>query len=92
MAAIGKESNKLEEVEKGGVPDAGDAYTAYPDPRRDEWAMRILPILRTMPLCDLMERSGLSRRALQMIRAGRRPSLQNCKRLSEIAYGSDDNL
>jgi hypothetical protein len=34
---IGKESNKLEEVEEQGVTDAGDVYTEYPNPRRDEW-------------------------------------------------------
>jgi hypothetical protein len=35
---IGRESNKLEEVEEGGVPSASDVYTVYDDPRRDEWA------------------------------------------------------
>jgi hypothetical protein len=34
---IGKESNKLEEVEEGGVADAGDVYTEYPrSAARDE--------------------------------------------------------
>jgi hypothetical protein len=40
---IGKESNKLEQVEEGGVPDADDVYTEYPDPRRDDWETKILP-------------------------------------------------
>jgi hypothetical protein len=74
---IGKESNKLEEVEEGGVPDVSDVYAEYPDPRRDEWATRVLPSLRAMPIRELMQRSGLSRRALQMIRAGRNPSPAN---------------
>jgi|SRR5580700_1265259 hypothetical protein len=74
---IGKESNKLEEVEEQSASDAADVYTEYPDPRRDEWTTEILPILRTIPLRELVERSGLSRRALQMIRAGRRPNPQN---------------
>ncbi len=78
---IGKESNKLEEVEEGAVSDAGDAYTEYPDSQRDEWAAEILPQLKAMPMRELMERSGLSRRALQLIRAGRRPSVQNQQRL-----------
>jgi hypothetical protein len=74
---IGKESNKLEEVEEGSVPDAGDVYTEYPDPRHDEWATEILPGLKAIPMTELMERTGLSRRALQMIRAGRRPNSEN---------------
>jgi hypothetical protein len=39
----GKESKRLEEVEAGGLPDARDAYTEYPDPRRDKWSAAILP-------------------------------------------------
>jgi len=74
---IGKESNKLEDVVEGSAPDAGDVYAEYPDSRRDEWSTKILPMLRSTPLPELIERSGLSRRALQMIRAGRRPSRQN---------------
>jgi len=79
---ICKESNKLEEVEEGSVPDAGDVYTEYPDKRRDGWATAILPRLRAMPLPELIRRSGLSRRALQMIRGGRRPNANNAKLLS----------
>ena len=52
-------------------------YTEYPDPRRDEWATMILPKLKAMSTRELMEKSGLSERALQMIRAGRRPSSRN---------------
>ncbi len=47
---IGKQSNKLEEVEEGSAPDAGDVYTEYADPRRDEWATTILPRLKAMPI------------------------------------------
>ena len=44
-----------------------------------------LPILKAMPMEELMERSGLSRRALYMIRAGRRPQLENVANLKSIA-------
>ena len=74
---IGKESNKLEEVEEGAIPDVGDVYTEYPDTRRDEWATQVMLALKAMPMSELMRRSGLSRRALQMIRAGRRPNAKN---------------
>ncbi|MGB9650707.1 MAG: hypothetical protein WCB01_02800, partial [Candidatus Cybelea sp.] len=81
---IGKQSNKLEEVEEGSAPDAGDVYTEYADPRRDEWATTILPRLKAMPIQELMLRSGLSRRALQMIRAGRRPNQANRRVLAKV--------
>lgn len=82
---IGKESNKLEEVAKGSVADAGDVYTQYPDPRRGEWATKILPLLKAQPLQELMRASGLSRRAIQMIRAGRTPNPRNEISLRRIA-------
>jgi hypothetical protein len=81
---IGKESNKLEEVAEGSVPDAGDVYTEYPDSRRDEWTVNILPKLKARPMGELMQQSGLSRRALQMIRRGRRPSARNQSKLARL--------
>jgi hypothetical protein len=82
---IGKESNKLEEVAEGSLPDADDVYTEYLDPRRDERATRILPKLKAITLRELTEKSGLSERALQMIRAGRRPNKRNRALLTHIA-------
>ena len=73
---VGKESNKLEEVEEQSLLDPGDVYTEYPDPRRDEWATKILPRLKAVPLRELMQRTGLPRSTLQAIRAGRRPHPQ----------------
>ena len=85
FAYIGKESNKLQEVEEGGVPSESDVYTVFVDARRDEWAVKWLPILKAMPMAELMEGSGLSRRALYTIRAGRRPRLENAAILKSIA-------
>ncbi len=82
---IGKESNKLEEVEAGMVHDPDSVYTEYPDKRRDEWATRTQPALKAMPLCELQEKSGLSRATLQAIRAGRRPHPKNQTLLRAIA-------
>ncbi len=62
-----------------------DVYTEYPDPLRDEWKTKWLPILKAMPISELMKRSGLSRRALYMIRAGRRPQPENATNLKSIA-------
>jgi len=82
---IGKESNKLEEVEEGAIADALDVYTEYPDPRRDEWAAIIIPALQRINLVHLQQLSGLDRRTLQRIRAGRRPHARNQAALKAIA-------
>jgi hypothetical protein len=50
------------------------------NPGRDQQ----LRTLRSMLLPELIERSGLSRRALQMIRAGRRPSARTAQILKTI--------
>ena len=55
----------------GSVPDAGDVYTEYLDPRRDEWVMRILPVLRGASVSAIINAEGMSPRALQRVRAGR---------------------
>ncbi|NYF51210.1 DNA polymerase [Tunturiibacter gelidoferens] len=83
---IGKESNHLEDVDAGLVHSHGSVYTEYVDPSRDEWQTKILPALKQMPLPFLVSESGLSRRALMDIRAGRsRPHLNNQRCLTDIA-------
>jgi hypothetical protein len=83
---VGKESNSLEEVDAGLIHSPENVYTIYTDPRRDEWQTKILPALKKIPLPILGEMSGLSRRTLVEIRAGRsRPHRKNRERLSAIA-------
>lgn len=55
---IGKESNRLEEIEAGVVHSAQGVYTEYPDPRREEWQTKILPALKKIPVAapDEIER------------------------------------
>jgi hypothetical protein len=75
---IGKESNKLDDVEAGMIHNAQSVYTEYGDRRRDEWETKLLPILKTVPLAVLAKRCGISRRALIDLRAGRsRPRRRN---------------
>lgn len=75
---IGKESNSLEDVEAGMVHSTEIAYTEYPDSSRDEWEVEILPKLKKMPIAQLVKETGLSRRALIDLRAGRsRPHRRN---------------
>jgi hypothetical protein len=77
---IGKESNKLEEVEEQSLLDPGDVYTDYPDPRRDEWATKILPQLRRVPVSEACEGTGISRAQMQRYRnKGARPNAEHLK-------------
>jgi hypothetical protein len=83
---IGKESNRLETVDAGLIHSGADIYTEYVDKTRDDWQTKILPILKRIPLSLLTRESGLSRRALLDIRAGRsRPHPKHQKRLTSIA-------
>jgi hypothetical protein len=82
---IGKESNHLEDVDAGLIHTEQSVYTEYPDERRDEWTLRVLPLLKRASLLLLIEKSGLSRRALLNIRAGRsRPHRKNRELLAEV--------
>ena len=69
---IGKESNKIEQVEEGGVPSESDVYTKFYDAQRDEWKTKWLPMLRSTPVPQLLER-GVSRATIYAARAGREP-------------------
>jgi hypothetical protein len=60
---IGKESNKIEQVEEGGVPAESDVYTIYPDSGRDKWEAKWLPLLRSTPVPKLLQR-GVSRASI----------------------------
>jgi hypothetical protein len=85
---IGKESNLLEEVEEQSLLDGSEVYSKYADPRRDEWATKILAKLKAVPMRELMERTGLPRSTLQAIRAGRKPQRRNHDILLAIALGN----
>jgi hypothetical protein len=78
IISIGKESNKLEEVDAGLVHSAEDAYTVYPDRKRDYWEKEIRPKLKSIPLSVLIKETGLSRRMLIKARNGHvRPHTRN---------------
>ena len=82
---IGRESNLLEEIEAGVIHSPETVYTEYPGPSRDEWQTRILPILKNIPVADLMRLSGRSRSMLVKALAGRsRPRRRNQQLLKSI--------
>jgi len=75
---IGKESNNLEEIIEGTIHSPQSVYTEYPDPRREEWPTKILPVLKRFPVTVLMRLSGKSRSMLIRTLTGRsRPRARN---------------
>lgn len=86
IVPIGKESNKLEEVDAGLIHSAESVYLTYPDPTRDSWTRATLPQLKATPLSTLIRETGLSRRMLIKTRKGRtRPHPRN-QRLIVAAF------
>jgi len=84
---IGRESNRLEEIEAGVIHSPESVYTEYPDPHRDEWETKILPLLKKIPIAALMRVSGRSRSMLTRALAGRsRPRKRNQHLLKSILH------
>jgi hypothetical protein len=84
---IGRESNRLEEIEAGVIHSPESVYTEYPDPSRDEWQTRILPVLKKIPTAALVRFSGRSRSMLARTLAGRsRPRRRNQELLKSILH------
>jgi len=84
---IGKESNRLEEIEAGVIHSPESVYTEYPDPHRDEWQTKILPLLNKIPVAVLTTLSGRSRSMLVKALAGRsRPRKRNQQLLKSILH------
>lgn len=68
---IGKEANKLDERTSGeAVPDDDEVQLTY-DLAEAEWKHQLLPYLRATSVGHLAEITGLSRRRLADLRAGR---------------------
>ncbi len=85
LTYIGKESNKLEDVQSALIHSAQEVYTIYHDPRRDEWQTKILPALKKAPLTVFVRMSCLSRRAIMDLRAERsRPHPKNQEHIEAV--------
>ena len=67
---VGKESNKLEEVETGLEHDPEEVWTEYADPRRDPWIALVLPVLKQIPAKQLVEETGLATSTVKAARNG----------------------
>lgn len=85
IVCVGKESNKLEEVDAGLIHSAESAYTVYPDPTRDHWERIIRPQLQKYPLSFLIKETGLSIRMLIKARNGQvRPHPRNQRVIADV--------
>lgn len=61
LTHVGKESNRLEEVEAGLVTDPEAVYTTYEDPAHGFRRTIIVPVLNEMPRSQIQQRTRLSR-------------------------------
>jgi hypothetical protein len=82
VAHVGKEANKLEEVEAGLEHDPETIYTEYRHPERDPWNKLIVPILRQRNLAAIARKTGVSERQLRTLALGRvRPQASTLRRI-----------
>jgi len=68
---VGKETNKLEEVEAGLEHDLEEVWTEFADLQRDPWKDLVLLVLKRMPARELAAATALSERAVKAIKNGR---------------------
>ena len=64
---IGKETNLLDERE-AGLEFSDDVHLVI---QPDEWEIRILPLLNTLPTHVIAEKNGLSRRQIIRLKQGK---------------------
>jgi hypothetical protein len=73
---VGKETNRLEDVENGLVHDWSEVYSVYKNPAHEEWRA-VLPQFKKIPSRTLAAVAGISTRAIKAIRNGHSvPSLK----------------
>ncbi len=86
LVYVGKESNRLEEVQHGLIQDEDEVMTEYADPTNDPLVLFVLPVLRDMPLKMLAQLSELNPSTLKRIRAGKsRPHARSRDQLRALA-------
>lgn len=68
---IGKEANRLEEVEGGLIHTWEEVVATYADPTADDWTTKIVPLLKKTPRAELARLTGLSDSTIRRLRNGR---------------------
>ncbi len=85
---VGKESNRVDDVNAGLVTDVADVREMYTDPKGDPWLTSVVPILLRIPRRELSHASQMSERSVQAARNGRsRPRARKRALLTRAAAG-----
>ncbi len=83
---VGKESNRLEEVELGIEHSPDEIWTEYVDPSRDPWRTLVLPVVKQIPAKQLADATGLAVSTVKAARKGHTsPHERNRKTLVRVA-------
>jgi hypothetical protein len=67
---IGKESNRLDEVEENLVHNWDEVREVYFDPKHDPWRARVLPILKLFPRAEVARIAGIQDRQVRRLLSG----------------------
>ena len=65
VISIGKESNKLEEVEHQEIHDLDKVLQTYSDPEADPWFVLVVPILKLIPRAKLANIASVTQRSVR---------------------------
>ncbi len=65
---VGKESNKLEEVQSGLIHNEDEILNEYMDPRNDDFKNLVLPVLKEIPSSVIAREIGRSERMVKRYR------------------------
>jgi hypothetical protein len=83
---VGKESNRLEEVEQATIHDWDEVRSEYHDPKANPWCQIIVPVLQKMNRLDVANLSGVTARHVARLRNLKEmPSSDLRERLTRIA-------
>jgi hypothetical protein len=83
---IGKEANRLEDVDAGVVGELGDVVTEYLDPRKDVIRTIVLPVLlEEFSEREIARRIGVDHKTIAGIERGSRPRSSNAEKLLRLA-------
>jgi hypothetical protein len=70
LTHVGKESNRLEEVDAGLVHDHDEVYTEYPDLAHDPWQILVVPVPKQIPAQRIQQQTGMSLSQIKAVRNG----------------------
>lgn len=82
---IGKEANRLEDVDAGLVGDPGEVLNEYIDPDEDPIRTIVLPVLDGLSDREVGRRMEVDHKTVGGIRDGARPQTRNAKKLRKVA-------